>query len=299
MRIGVYLARTLPLDRVLDLARSVAASGLDSVFFGQVFGWDALTLAALAGQAAPGLELGTAVVHTYPRHPVALAGQALTTAAALSGPLTLGIGPSHPPIIENAYGLPYHRPARHSREFLSVLLPLLRGERVDFHGETVNATAALDIPDPRTPSVLLAALGPTMLDIAGGLADGTVTTWTTPEFLDSTVVPRLRAAAAGRPAPRVAAIVTTAVTDDPGSIGEALAQRTAPVGSLPSYRELLDRQGLSAARETAALGDEAAVADRLRAYAAAGVTDLLISLIGTPADQARTLALLRTLRAEY
>ncbi|WP_024803997.1 TIGR03564 family F420-dependent LLM class oxidoreductase [Nocardia sp. BMG51109] len=299
MRIGVYLAKTMPLDQVLELVRSVAEAELDSMFFGQVFGWDALTLAALAGQHAPGLEVGTAVVPTYPRHPVALAGQALTTAAALGGPLTLGIGPSHPPVIENAYGVPYARPAAHSREFLSILGPLLRGEQVDVHGEILSATAALDIPAPATPSVLLAALGPKMLDIAGTLADGTVTTWATPEFIADTIAPRLRAAAgsAGRPAPRIAAIVTAAVTDDPGSVGEAVAQRTAPVARLPSYRELLDRQGLAAASETAVLGDESTVAAHVRDFAAAGTTDLLVSPIGSPVDQSRTLALLRDLRA--
>src|SRR5689334_18761970 len=134
MRIGLLeLAGAAPFDELLARVRRARDAGLDSVFFGQVSSWDALMTAALAARETPGIEVGTAVLPTYPRHPLTLAGQALTAQAVAGGRFTLGIGPSHPPIIEGAHGIPYGRPARHAREYLTALRPLLRGEAVDWH----------------------------------------------------------------------------------------------------------------------------------------------------------------------
>ncbi|WP_040796347.1 TIGR03564 family F420-dependent LLM class oxidoreductase [Nocardia higoensis] len=299
MRIGLYIGGTPPIEGVLEQVGFAAAAGLDSVFLNQVLGWDAPTVAALAAREVPGIELGTAVVQTFPRHPITLASQALTVAAAAgSGRFTLGIGPSHPQVVEGSFGLSYERPARHIREYLSALMPLLRGEAVDYRGETVRAAATLEVPAADAPPVLLAALGPVMLRIAGELADGVVTTWATPQIIAEHVGPHLAAAAtaAGRPAPRIAAIVSAAVTDDRDRLRRELGRQLAAVSQLPSYRELLDRQGLTGVHETALLGSEAEVAEGIGSFADAGVTDLLISIRGEAVDQRRTLEFLATLR---
>jgi F420-dependent oxidoreductase-like protein len=296
MRIGLFtLAGAAPLDDVVAQARHARDAGLDSVFFGHVWSWDALMTAALAGREAPGLEVGTAVLPTWPRHPVALASQALTAQAIAGGRFTLGIGPSHPPVIEGAHGIPYERPARHVREYLTALRPLLRGEDVDHHGETLTAVGTMDVPGATPPPVIISALGPAMLKVAGELADGTVTTWTGAAAIADHIVPSITkaAAAAGRPAPRVLASAIVALTNDPDGARRELAEQFGAASAFPGYRAILDRQGLSGVHETVIAGDEAAVGRELRRFADAGATDLLISPRG---DAARVLEFAATLR---
>ncbi|RSN46639.1 TIGR03564 family F420-dependent LLM class oxidoreductase [Actinomadura sp. WAC 06369] len=289
MRIGLFtIAGGAPLDDLVAQARLARDAGLASAFFGHGSSFDALTTAALAGREVPGIEVGTAIVPTYPRHPLALASQALTAQAMAGGRLTLGIGPSHRPIIEDGHGIPYDRPARHTREYLTALRPLLRGEDPAHRGETLTAVGAVDAPGTTPPPVLLSALGPTMLRIAGELADGTVTTWTGAAAIADHVVPRITAAAeaAGRPAPRVLAGVLVALTTDPDAVRREIADRFAAAADLAAYRAALDRQGLAGVHETVVAGDEAAVAAELRRFADAGATDLLIAPFG---DAARVL----------
>lgn len=287
MRIGLFtIAGMAPLDDIVTQVRQARDAGLDSAFFGHAGSWDALLTAAVAGREVPGIEVGTAIVPTYPRHPLALASQALTAQAMTGGRFTLGIGPSHPQVIEGAHGISYERPARHVREYLSALRPLLRGEDVDYHGETLTAVGKLDAPGATPPPVLVSALGPAMLRIAGELADGTVTTWVGADAIADHIVPSITKAAeaAGRPAPRVLAGVIVAVTTDPDAVRSDLADQLGAASDFPAYRAVLDRQGLSGVHETVIAGDETTVARQLRRFADAGVTDLLISPRGDLAD---------------
>ncbi len=300
MKIGLYLGGGGPSPQVLiDQVRSAARRGLDSAFISQLTSWDALTVGALAAAAVPGIELGTAVVQTYPRHPLALAGQALTVQAVATSGFTLGIGPSHPQFIEGQFGYRYDRPARHIREYLSALLPLLRGEAVDVHGETVTAVGRLDVPAATPPSVLLSALGPVMLQIAGELTDGAVTVWTGPQTVGDHIVPAITraAAAAGRPAPRVVSGVIVCVTADPDRARAEVAAQVGFASDLPAYRAILDRQGLAGVHETVVAGTAEVVERALRRYADAGATELIVSLIGDPQEQVRTLDVVAALRS--
>ncbi len=198
-------------DEVVAEVRAAAGAGLATAWWPQlppvpgIAPWDALTSIAATAVAVEGIGLGTSVVVSYARHPLALATQALTVQAVSGNRLTLGIGTSHAAIVEGAYGLPFDRPARHLREYLEALGPALRGEPVDYHGETTTAVGTVAIPGATAPSVVLAALGPVMLRLAGELADGTIATWGGPRAIGDVIVPGLSAAAAaaGRGAPRV------------------------------------------------------------------------------------------------
>ncbi|MEU8117170.1 LLM class F420-dependent oxidoreductase [Spirillospora sp. NPDC049024] len=296
MRIGLFaIAGAAPLDDLVAQVRLARDTGLDSVFFGHTASWDALMTAAVAGREVPGIEVGTAIVPTYPRHPLALASQALTAQAMTGGRFTLGIGPSHPQIIEGLHGIAYERPVRHVREYLSALRPLLRGEEVDHHGETLTAVGTLDAPGATPPPVIVSALGPAMLRAAGELADGTVTTWVGADTIADHIVPSITKAAeaAGRPAPRVLAGVIAALTNDPDGVRRDLADRFGPASDFPAYRAVLDRQGLTGVHETVIVGDEETVARHLRRFADAGATDLLISPYGDPARLLEFAAALR------
>jgi F420-dependent oxidoreductase-like protein len=298
MRIGLNVNEMgVPLDGVLDGVRAAAVAGLAGAWLPQrPGGWDALTTLAVAGREVPDIPLGTAVVPTYPRHPVALATQALTVQAATGNRLTLGIGTSHRYIVEDQFGLSFERPARHLREYLTALLPLLRGEDVAYRGDTLAAAGRLVVPGAEPPSVLVGALGPAMLRIAGELADGTVTVWAGPRALADHVVPTLTKAARGRPDPRVAAFTIVCVTADPDARRGEIARRLGPAGTQPSYRAILDREGATGPADTAVLGDEEAVAAGLRRLADAGATEVVALLLGEDAvEQDRTMRLLAEL----
>ncbi len=261
------------IQRVVDAERD----GFDGIWFGTVFGSDALTVLALAGQKTSRIELGTSVVPTYPRHPHMLAAQALTTQAASGGRLTLGIGLSHAPVVQGMWGLSYERPAVHMREYLSVLVPLLKEGRVSFSGEFFRVNASISVPVPKPPPVLIAALAPVMLRIAGEMTDGTITWMVGHKTLETHIVPRINKAAeaAGRPKPRVAVSLPVAVTDDAAGARERAARSFQVYGTLPNYRRVLNIEGVSGPAEVAIVGNEKEVEGQLRALTAAGATDFL------------------------
>lgn len=302
MRIGTFLnepAGAGALDRLRDLMQAAADDGFSSAWLQNIFGLDALTALAVAGSQVPGIELGTAVVPTYPRHPAALAQQALTVATAVGGRLTLGIGLSHKIVIEDMYGYSFDRPARHMREYLSVLLPLLAGQQASFEGSTLRAAIGLTTPRPARVPVVVAALAPQMLRLAGQRADGTVLWMTGPATIRDYIVPTITQAAAeaGRPSPRVVCMLPVCVTDDPDA-ARARANRLFEIyGQLPSYRAMLDREGAANPGEVTLTGDEESVAAQIAALREAGVTDFITVEFSRGEDQARTRALLKSLMA--
>lgn len=302
MRIGIMLADSgAGLDRMLDDAVAVEQEGFDSAWYGQVFGSDVMTVIAMAGARTSRIEFGTSVVPTYPRHPFVMAQQALTVQAATGGRFTLGIGLSHRPVVENMWGMSYDRPARHMREYLSVLRPLVREGRVAFQGDVFRTTAGVQVRGATPMPVLIAALAPKMLQIAGELSDGTVTWMTGVKTIETHIVPKLRAAAqeAGRPAPRVAVGLPIAVTYDVTAARERAAKAFQIYGQLPNYRRMLDIEGAAGPAEVAIAGDEAAVERQLRALASAGATDFFAPIMpvgdDATASVARTRALLQSL----
>ncbi|HMJ76276.1 MAG TPA: LLM class flavin-dependent oxidoreductase, partial [Iamia sp.] len=163
MRIGIFggdTAATGTIDDHVTAARAAAEDGFSSFWLPQIFGYDALTILALIGREVPGIELGTAVVPTYPRHPAALAAQAVTTNEATDGRLVLGIGLSHGIVIEMMYGMSFEKPLRHMREYLAILLPLVQDGAADVEGETLTGRIGLSMVARRPFPVLIAALGP-------------------------------------------------------------------------------------------------------------------------------------------
>ena len=303
MRIGVSLREPSgpdPMGGLREQMQQAANDGFASAWMSNIFGLDALTALAVAGNQVDGIELGTAVVPTYPRHPAALAQQALTTAAACGGRLVLGIGVSHKIVIEDMYGYDFDRPVRHMREYLAVLLPLLERRPASFTGATVRANLTLTTPGERRVPLLLAALGTQMLRLAGQQADGTILWMTGPATVRDHVAPAITQAAleAGRPAPRIVCILPVCVTGDPDGARERAARVFAVYGELPSYRAMLDREGAAGPADVAIVGDEDAVGAQISALSEADVTDFVAGEYGRGEDATRTRALLRVLLRE-
>lgn len=306
MRIGLP-GGAASVDRMIEQAQRAEADGFTSLWYAWATGGDPLVALALAGRATERIELGTAVLQTYPTHPMTMAARAASVAAAVGRPgFTLGVGPSHQPVIEHAFGLSYAHPGRHTEEYVRILAPLLRGEGVTFEGEDFRVNLAGYATAPAHPiPLLVAALAPRLLRVAGTHADGTVTWMANAKAIEGLVAPRIRAAAeaAGRPEPRIVAGLPVAVVD-PGDEAEArrvAAQTFATYGMLPNYQRVLAAGGLTQPADAAIVGDEPSVTEQIEALFAAGATDVWAAPFPVgddrSASRARTRALLKELAA--
>lgn len=300
MRIGIMdggRAEAPGLDGLVATARELESRGFDTLWLPNVFGLDAITTAAVVGRETERIEIGTAVVPTYPRHPTALAQQALTASSACRGRFTLGIGLSHPPVIEKLLGLSYARRARHMREYMGVLAPLLRGEQTDFEGEEYQVKLSLQVPDAPPVPVLIAALGDQMLKIAGRHAAGTILWMTGPRTIESHIAPKLRAAAneAGRPDPRIVAGMHIVLTPNADAANERIGKKLAMYGQMPSYRAMLDKEGAASPAELALVGDEKVLDAGLERLRDLGVSDFEAVLVPSrDGSEERTLEYLQS-----
>ncbi|MBF8190076.1 TIGR03564 family F420-dependent LLM class oxidoreductase [Nonomuraea sp. K274] len=292
MRYGSFLAERQVADPIADLRDQIAqavADGFSSAWLSHIFSLDALTALAVAGSQVPAIELGTSVVPVHPRHPAALAQQAMTANAALGGRLTLGVGLSHQPVIEAMFGYSFDRPGQYMREYLDILIPASRGEQVAYEGERLKAGLTLTTPGSGFP-VLVAALGPRMLKLAGTVADGTVLWMTGPKTIAGHITPTITAAAAeaGREAPRIVCQLPLCVTDDPAAAVARANEIFEIYGQFPSYRAMLDREGAATPGDVAIVGDEDTVLAKLAELERAGVTDFVASVFANR-DRTRTL----------
>jgi len=293
MRIG-YFGGTLnegTIDDVVAEARQAEADGFASYWAPNIFGHDALTTLAIVGREVPRIELGTSVVPTYPRHPMAIAQQALTVSAASQGRLTLGIGLSHKVVIEDMMGMSYAKPIRHIRDYLSILGPLSQGRPVSHAGDDYTTHGAISANGAHPFDTVVAALGPQMLKITAEMAAGTITWCTGPKTLGDYIVPTINAAAeaADRPTPRVVAALPVCVTDDFAGAKERAAKVFEIYGSLPSYRAMLDREGAAGPEDVAITGTAAQVTERIAALADLGVTEFAaVEFPGDPDEAAAT-----------
>jgi F420-dependent oxidoreductase-like protein len=301
MRIGLTVptpGENPDLGTLLMAMERADALGLHAVWMPNVSsrGFDAVTALALGGARTRRVELGTFVVPTFTRHPVVMAQQALSAQAATGGRFVLGIGLSHRVSMEGQLGFDFSRPVRHMREYLTCLAALLEGRTVDFAGEEFRIHGFTLTPPPgvRPPPIMVAALGPQMLRLAGRLSAGTAIWVGGPRYV-AEAAKAIGAAArdAGRPAPRVLASVPVCVTDHADGVREAAAQFFVRYGQLPSYRAILDKEGVGGAEAVALIGDEATVGAGIAAFADAGATDFAAAIFTPPGEDAgRTLALL-------
>jgi F420-dependent oxidoreductase-like protein len=288
------------ITRMIEQAQQAERDGFSSLWYPSAMGGDPLIPIAIAGWETSSIELGTAVLQTYPCHPLLMANRAASVAFAMGRPgFTLGVGPSHVPVIEGMYGLASDRPGEHTEEYVAVLMSVLRDGHADRSGELLSAhgrrAVQLDAPVP----VLLAALAPRLLRIAGSMADGTVTWMANARAVGDHIVPRIRAAADGRE-PRVVVGLPVAVHDDADEARAEAATQFAMYGGLPNYRRVLDIGGAAGPADAVIVGDEGSVERQVRALFDAGATDLWAAPFPVGdrgASRARTRALLASLAA--
>jgi len=307
VRIGVMIGPERG-DSARKVARMIAdvqwaeAAGLDTAWVPQIpTDFDALVAVALMGASTSRIELGTAVVPLQAQHPIALARQALSAQAATGGRLALGVGPSHHWIVRDMLGLPYERPAGYTRDYLDVLDAALAGPGpVDVENRTFTVHNPLELGPVAKLPVLIAALGPVMLALAGERADGTVLWMADERAVAEHVAPRISKAAgdAGRPAPRIVAGIPVCLCR-PSEVDAARERANRILGEAeisPNYQRLLEYGDAKDIGDLCAAGDETAIAARFRRFADAGVTDLSVRLLPIGADRDELIASKRRTR---
>ncbi|WP_319457331.1 MULTISPECIES: TIGR03564 family F420-dependent LLM class oxidoreductase [unclassified Mycobacterium] len=299
MRIGLTGGAS-SVDKIVAQAQQAEADGFSALWYASAVQGDPLVAMTLAGRATASIELGTAVLQTYPCHPLLQANRAASVVNAMGREgFTLGLGPSHEALISGVFGLSYDHPGRNTEEYVRIVSGLLRGEDVDFAGEdwttrSLGRAVALDHPVP----LLLAALSPRMVRIAGEFADGVVLWMASAKAIETRIGPGLRAAAAsaGRPAPRVVAGLPVAVHDDVDEARAATTATSTAYSGMTNYQRIIEAGGGSSPADVAVVGNEDSVRAQLEALIAAGATDVWAQPIAVGDDRDRRTASLRRTR---
>jgi F420-dependent oxidoreductase-like protein len=302
MRIGLT-GGGATVEKVVRQARQAEADGFTSLWYASAVTGDPLVAIALAGRETASIELGTAVLQTSPCHPLLQANRVASVVDAMGRPgFTLGIGPSHEPLIRGVYGLSYDHPGRSTEEYLRILTGVLAGATVDFDGEDWTAHTAGRGTAPAHPvPVLLSAMGPRLLRVAGQLADGTVLWMAPAAAIERHIAPKVNAAAAaaGRPTPRIVAGLPVAVHDDEAEARAAAAASSVVYAGMANYQRILEIGDAATPADAAIVGDETAVRGQLQSLIDAGATDIWAAVFPVGDDRAasrrRTTDLLREL----
>ena len=302
MDIGINGSGLLANPNLGTMTADIAAYEEDnfaSYWLAQTGGVDALTVFAAHGDTGSSMHLGTAVIPTWTTHPQVLAGQALTTQAAVGGRLVLGLGLAHEPSVTGRWKMKWERPVRQMMDFLDVLQPLLADGAVNHDGYFWSYEGEIPLLEGPKPKVMIAALGEQMLKLAGARTNGTILWCVGPKTVAGHIAPAINAAAekAGRDQPSIVCSLPVWVTDDPEPARGFIAKMLSVYAELPSYRRMLDIEGLHGLGELSLVGSEAEITDRIAAIAESGATDFTaVPMGGNPDEIARTKEILRIIR---
>ena len=298
MRYGINGSGKLLTSGVAGILADMTAkeeAGFASYWVAQIGLIDALGVIGAHGATGSSMELGTAVISTWERHPHALATQALTAQALVGERLVVGIGVNHQPHVEQSLRLPWEKPVRHMLDYLAILGDLLETGAASFQGEVWSFDGVAAKPSAGVPKVMLAALGEQMLKVAGRRTDGTILWCVGPKKIRTHIAPVINdaAAAAGRPAPAIVCSLPVWVTDDAASARSFLGTILADYASLPSYRAMMDVEGVPGLGELSIVGTEDEVREAIAEIEASGATDFTpVPMGGNAEEEARSVAVL-------
>lgn len=304
-RVGLVIAAPDAVSAV-DAIVEAEATGVEQVWMTQgTPAPDTLGIYTAAAMKTSRIRMGTSIVPTYPRHPLALAQQVLTFNDLAPQRLRLGVGPSHRPIMEGTYGLELVEPLEHLREYVAVLRGLLWDGKVDYQGRFYRVKSTFPRA-PRTP-LLVSALRENAFYLAGAISDG-VLSWNCPaHYLLEKALPALQAGAAseGRAVPPLIAHIPVALSQDRQAVIAAARQQLGHYGKLPFYAKMFANAGFPVSPEgelsealienLVVFGDEAIVAERLRTHLESGLDELLLMHITVKDGKAERSRLARLL----
>ena len=292
MRISLFDSQPVVSTAVANALRAQSA-GLHRYWAPQVMNADTmLTLGAVAA-AVPDIELGTSVMAMQTMLPQTMAQQARTLNQVSGGRFTLGIGVNHEPVVTNRWGLPWEKPYSRFVDYLNAMTPLLEGNPVDVSGTFFSHTTEIAVPGD-APGLMLAALGPKMLNLAAERSGGTITWMTGPKTIEAHIRPNLDAGGGGDVVAGVSVITTDGDEETEASRGWA-NKALAIYPQLPSYRAVMDREGASEAADLVLIGSADDVRAGIEQYRDAGTDEVALNLMGSPEQNERSWELVSSL----
>jgi F420-dependent oxidoreductase-like protein len=250
---------------------------------------------AAAAMQTNTIKMGTSIVPTFPRHPLALAMQAVALGQLAPGRFRLGVGPSHRPTMENTWGIPFERPLSHLREYVGVLRPALTTGEVDVDGPRFKVHTRIAAP-PHVP-VMISALREASFRLAGEIADGAIA-WVCPaDYLAGLAKPAIAdgARTAGRPAPPLIAHCFVVADEDRDAVYEVARQRAGNYPRIPFYASMFEAAGYPEAKDgvlsdrmidaLVVYGNQEQIATGLQAFADAGADEIIASVLSVGSDR--------------
>lgn len=290
MRLGINGSSLLVRPALGEIIADVTAAeeeGFTSYWLAQTGLADALGVLAAAGPSTSSIELGTAVIPTWTQHPLALAANALTSQARVGGRLVVGLGLAHQPTVEERLHLKWEKPVRHMIDYLEIVNSLFATGAASFRGEVWSLDAEMPRPTDTPPKLMIAALGDQMLRVAGKRTDGTILWCVGPKTIESHIAPRINEAAAeaDRPTPSIVCSIPCWVTDKPDEARAFIAAILADYAKLPSYRAMLDIEGIHGLEDLSFVGSAEQVREGIASVAAAGATDFTAVIMGGSPDE--------------
>ena len=289
MRISVFIGEGpsgTGVNGLVDAAIKAEQFGFDGIWYPQLNNVDALTVIGLASNNTSKIQMGTAVIPIFTRHPLVMAQQAMTVQIAINGRLSLGLGLSHKVIMQNSFGLKYENLTQHAIEYLSIINQLNESSSVDFTGQFYRAEWTIDLPNFSKFPVFFAALGPKMLAAAGKYADGTITWMAGPKVLERDIVPLITKSSkmAERSCPKILAGIPVAITNDIEKARESANKQFGLYKKFPSYKRLLCLENASLVSDIAVIGNRNEVKNQLERYYSSGANEILAMAFPVGAD---------------
>lgn len=273
MDISLFDTPTVVDDAVANAQRA-ADLGLARYWMPQIMNADTMVTLGVVGSKVDGIGLGTSVMAMQTMMPQTMAQQARTVNQISDGRLTLGLGVNHQPVVTGMWGMPWDKPYSRLVEYLDALIPMLTDQKVSVSGQWTTLHSEIFVPGA-APELMLAALGPRMLKLAGERTAGTITWMTGPNTIRDHIAPNLGSG-------RIVAGVSVVVTDDVATARENANHALAIYPTLPSYKAVMDREGATEAADLVLIGSADEVSAGLDRYAEAGTHEVAVNLIGTP-----------------
>ena len=303
MKLSLYVGETRDLERSLAAIVDGERRGLHGVWLPAGLALDTLTVLALAAARTEWIRLGAGIAYAWPRHPLVLAQQALTLAAASGGRFELGIGTGHRRMMEQTFGLPWEAPVERMLEYGQILRDLLREGQTSRRGRHYQVEATLWLAERTPVPIVVGTLGQEMCRAAGRFADA-IMTWLAPaSYLASIVLPAARQGAegAGRPVPRIVAALPGALASERAAVLDGLNAAFGGMARAPSYLGMLERAGLARPADehgwteemldaVVTWGDEDSLDTRLRELAEAGADEVVLWPFSVGDDPSASLA---------
>ena len=287
-RLAAFNNAVKTLDESVARAKTAERLGFESVWVTQLpDARDASLVLAAYAAATQRLKLGTGVLPIYTRHPTAMAQMAATLDEVSGGRFILGIGISHKVTVEGMWGLKLERPVDAMREYLTIVRTSICEGSASIDGELFTTRWAYSAPHRPDLPIMISALNPRMLELAGELADGVVLWMCSPAYIRDHVIPTVTAGRekVGKSLDgfEVVAAVPVCLTSDRHGAQGVFRQTVERYSNLPYYRKMMDASGFKDELEAgtisegmldelAGIGDEHQVRDAVRRYREAGVT---------------------------